>query len=205
VQPRTLLYIPIIHAQQDMGGLQESVRRLKTATVGRRGWERHADLVARRWEEIAQGLQRRNLCYPNVRVYQDGLPVCGREAEIVTKLAKTGSPNHRILVELMERGAHVMGTESSELLVEEYQLIQQAVAAADAGEAARIERRQKALSDSLLQKRDQFIARRINETLQPGEVGILFVGMLHAVANRLDSDIRVIYPMERPLSRGRRR
>jgi hypothetical protein len=42
---------------------------------------------------------------------------------------------------------------------------------------------------SLLAKRDTFIAARIDETLQAGQTGILFIGALHEV--RVAADIRL--------------
>lgn len=65
------------------------------------------------------------LPYPRVRLYQDGLPVCGREVEITTDLARAGSRNHQLLLRVMERDATLMGTESAELLVRDYRLIKQ--------------------------------------------------------------------------------
>jgi hypothetical protein len=55
-------------------------------------------------------------------IHLEGLPVCGHESEIVADLARAGSRNHRLLLRLREFGAIIMGTESAELLVEEYQL-----------------------------------------------------------------------------------
>jgi signal transduction histidine kinase len=60
-----------------------------------------------------------------VRLYQDGLPVCGREEEIVRDLAGSGSQNHQILLELIARGARLTGSESPSLLLEEYELARQ--------------------------------------------------------------------------------
>jgi hypothetical protein len=51
------------------------------------------------------------------------------------------------------------------------------------------------MSDSLLKRRDQFIADRINDTLCPGETGILFLGMLHSLRHLLDEQIKVVYPV----------
>jgi len=44
----------------------------------------------------------------------------------------------------------------------------------------------------LLQRRDQFVAERINQTLKEGETGILFMGAHHKVLNFLPADIAVI-------------
>jgi hypothetical protein len=52
---------------------------------------------------------------------------------------------------------------------------------------------------SLLDRRDRFIAARINATLEPEEAGIVFIGALHAIAPHLNSDIQVIYPLYRPM------
>jgi hypothetical protein len=199
---RTLIYIPIIHTQADMGALSESIQRLKVKRLGRKGWERTVNLVDKLWARIEQAIESLVLPYERVRLYQDGLPVCGREVEIVAELAEAGSRNHRLLLRLREKGATIMGTESSELLVEEYQLVKEVFASGKPKVATRGEARQKALRDSLLKRRDQYIARRINDTLLAGETGLIFLGMLHSVRSWLDKDIRIVYPIHQPLNRG---
>jgi Na+/phosphate symporter len=98
----------------------------------------------------------------------------------------------------MKKGATLMGTESPDLLLEEYRLVQQILAAENPEEAARIEARHEARSRCLLGRRDQYIARRLNESLRAGETGLLFLGMLHSLDSRLAKDIRVSYPIRRP-------
>ena len=197
---RTLLYFPIVHSQLDMGALSESVRKVTLQKLGERVWRRKVNLVKRFWSDVENILNKLTLSYAQTRVYQDGLPVCGKELDIVAELAKKGSPNHRILVLLMEKGATVMGTESAELLIEEYHLIKKILETGDVKDAIAIEARQKAASDLLLKKRDEFIAARIDQTLQPGETGLLFLGMLHNPAVLLPEDIHVHYPLNRPLT-----
>lgn len=201
---RTLIHIPVIHTQADMGRLAGSVRRATIQKLGRRGWRRNMDVIGRIWADIRRTVEAWELSWGNVRLYQDGLPRCGREAEIVAELAKTGSPNHQLLLSLTERGATLMGTESPDLLLKEYQLVQEILAAGDPEEAARIEARHAARSRALLAQRDRYIARRINETLCTGETGLLFLGVLHSLNSWLTRDIRVTYPILRPLRlRGR--
>jgi hypothetical protein len=134
-------------------------------------------------------------------VYQDGLPICDKEEEIVADLAKMGSPNFKILLRLKEVGATIMGTESSSLLIEEYHQTKQILKISEAGgsiqDANVIEKHRKA-SSLLLEKRDAFIAARIDQTLQSGETGILFLGMLHNPVKFLPSDIHVQYPIGKP-------
>ena len=198
VRRRVLIHIPIIHTQADMGALARSVRRVTVQKLGRQAWKGHVEAIWQMWEEIRRTVEGWELPWENVRLYQDGLPRCGREAEIVTELAGTGSPNHQLLLSLMKRGATLMGTESPELLLEEYRLVQQVLAAKDPEEAARVEARHGARSRSLLARRDEYIARRINGSLRPGETGLLFLGMLHSLDSRLAKDIRVTYPVRRP-------
>jgi hypothetical protein len=197
---RTLLYFPIVHSQSDMGALSESVRKVTLQKLGERVWRRKVNLVKLFWSDVENIFNKLTLSYAQIRVYQDGLPVCGKESDIVTELAKKGSPNHQILSRLIEKGATVMGTESAELLIEEYHLIKKILETGDVKDAIAIEARQKAASDLLLKKRDEFIAARIDQTLQPGETGILFLGMLHNIASLLPGDIHVQYPLNRPLT-----
>lgn len=195
---RTLIHFPIVHTQADMGALQESVARATLEKAGRAGLARKAAAIDQIWTEIEAAIDALALSFDRVRLYQDGLPVCGREAEIVTELAQAGSRNHQLLLRLMAQGAVLMGTESGDLLVQEYQLAKKSLTTR-APRAAGVAAARRALSAALLQRRDQFMARRINETLKSGETGILFLGMLHSVERYLKSDVKLIYPLHRPL------
>ena len=192
---RKLVYLPIIHTAADMGTLGASIRGMKLSALGRQGLKRNTAVVEKMWEEIERVVAHLPVPPGTVRVYQDGLPVCGHERKIVAELAGAGNRNHRLLVELEARGATLMGTESPELLVEEYQL---ATAAFASGAKLKHDGRRQELRNSLLEKRDRFIARRINATLGAGESGILFLGMLHEAAVYLDSGIDVVYPLGLP-------
>jgi hypothetical protein len=199
---RRLIYFPILHTQTDMGAFSESLRRATVRKLGQKGWKRQVAAVEKMWVEVERAIDHFSFSYERVRLYQDGLPVCGREADIVQDLAKAGSRNHQLLLKLMERGAAIVGTESSELLVEEYELVKQLLERGDAGEGEETQSRLRALGESLLKKRDQYIANRINTTLHAGESGILFLGMLHSLEHLLDGDIQVIYPVNKPIDQG---
>lgn len=193
---RTLIYLPIVHTQADMGALKESVARVTLEKTGRAGLSRKTAAIDKLWTEIEAGIEALALSFDRVRLYQDGLPVCGREAEIVTELAQAGSRNHQLLLRLMAQGAVLMGTESGDLLMQEYQLAKQSLTTRPP-RAAGVAALRRALSEALLKRRDQFMAQRINETLKSGETGILFLGMLHAVEGYLHPDVKVIYPLHR--------
>ena len=199
---RALIHIPVIHTEADMGALGKAIREFTIQKLGQQGWERNLTLIDEIWTRIEVAIDSWSLPYPQVRLYQDGLPVCGREEEIVTELDKAGSRNHQLLLRLKKRGATIMGTESAELLVQEYKLIKQVLDAGDAKAAARLEARHKSLSLALLKKRDQAIAERINHTLGPGETGLLFLGMLHGLEPWLAKDIQVTHPIYPPSPAG---
>jgi hypothetical protein len=194
---RTLIYLPIIHTEADMGALKHSVVRATLEKMGRAGLSRKTAATGRLWSEIEQALDGLTISFDRVRLYQDGLPICGRETEIVTELAQAGSRNHQLLLRLMEKGAMLMGTESVDLLKQEYRLTQQTFTTRPP-RAAGVAAQRRDLSAALLQRRDQFIGQRINDTLKPGETGILFLGMLHSLEPHLDRDIKLIYPLHRP-------
>jgi hypothetical protein len=182
---RTLIVIPIIHTEQDMGSLREEIKQEYVTRYGDQRWAEHLKSIDQVWNGIRQMIAVLELPYARVRLYQDGLPLCGKEADIVKEVAAQGSQNHQLLVELMAQGAQLMGTEDPSLLLQEYQLIQGALGGGKPGH----ESQQQAQSRGLLAQRDRFIAGRINATLPSGEIGLLFVGMAHAVEPLLEADI----------------
>ena len=191
--PRRLYYVPIVHTQEDLGSLAESAQAQTTARLGAAAWEEKQAAGAEYWERVASWVDTLPSALPGFRLYQDGLPVCGSEDRIVAELADKGSRNYRLLTRLMQRGAVLMGTESPNLLREEYELVQQLLAESRVPPTHN--------PAELLARRDGFIALRIAQTLLPGETGILFIGALHRVAPLLPSDIQTSYPLA-PRSSG---
>lgn len=201
---RTLIYIPIIHSRADLGVFGEQVRRATLLKQGVSALRRKENLIERHWEQIEKAIASRGLFFPKVRLYQDGLPVCGREVEIVQELAKGGSRNCQLLLRLMGQGAALMGTESPELVVQEYELHKTILNEESAGRTPAARARRQTRSDALIRQRDQYIAGRIQESLGEGETGILFLGAFHSLGQFLPPDIRLQYPADRPLDRGGR-
>jgi hypothetical protein len=184
---KNLYHIPIIHTQADMGELGEVIKRTSLQALGRTAWRKKMDTVARMWRTIETFINGLDLDFRTVRLYQDGLPVCGREKDIVETLAGQGSRNYQLLLNLANKGASIMGTESPELLIEEYRLLKKNMLPPQTARFSSENR-----SGELLQKRDRFIAMRINDTLRSRETGILFLGMLHSLESMLADNIRVI-------------
>ena len=198
---RELIYIPIVHTAKDMGDLSDSIRQAAVKVLGKQSLKQKDQLVNQIWTAIEQAIDALELPFEKVRLYQDGLPICGREMEIVTDLANNGSRNHRLLEQLIRKGAVLMGTESAELLLEEYRLIKQTVSGRHGGKGSQTPCDLHKKADILLKKRDHFIAQRINNTLGPGETGIVFLGMLHDLEGLVDKKIKIVYPITKPLSR----
>ena len=181
---RKLIYVPIIHTQTDMGTLSPRLEEEYIKKFSGDKWLKHRQTVEKLWTEIERRLNQ--LKTPIHKVYQDGLPICGRELELTTELANRGGRNHQIILQLVKQGAELLGTEDPKLLKEEYNTITKNLGQ---GESPR-EDYKKVVRENL-EKRDRFIAQRINETLLPGETGVLFMGLLNQVHTKLAKDIRV--------------
>ncbi len=187
---RRLFVIPIVHAEADLGRVAASIR----AREGEKTWAHKQGLVREAWERIARWCERVDpdgLC-----VFQDGLPDDPSAPRIVTDLAAQGSLNHRALQRLVDRGARLVGTERPDLLLREYELIRAAAHAIEHEQPA--DDATSARSAALLDARDQAIAAKIDATLQPGDRGVLFIGMLHDVESKLPRDIELTFPLGRP-------
>ena len=190
---RRLIHVPIVHSQADLGPIQERVRQAYIEKGGEAAWKASRAALAEFWNAMEIAMDRLPVDFSKLRLYQDGLPVCGLEEKIVRDLAQQGGVNYRILLKLAERGAKIEGTENPDLLRKEYQLIMDGLHA-DAGslgaDAAR-DGNAEILRD-LLERRDRFIAQRIDKTLQAGETGVLFLGALHRATAMLPGIIEVL-------------
>ncbi|WP_295389003.1 hypothetical protein [uncultured Thiodictyon sp.] len=197
--PRTLIYCPIIHSVVDLGALGKPVQTATSTALGAEAWRRRVHTVDQMWGEIERLIGDIELDPARTRLYQDGLPICEHELDIVKEMTYKGSRNHRILLRLHTRGAQLMGTESAPLLLQEYNLAKRLLSPdqggldSDGRDALQMHARE------LLKARDRFIADRINATLAPGDLGILFLGMLHDITPWLDPDIQVAYPLGTPV------
>jgi hypothetical protein len=191
---RLLILVPIIHTEQDMGSFTEQAKQAYVHKYGLAKWEQHLEVIHGLWTGIRQLtyqlIEALALPYARIRLYQDGLPECGREEELVKEVAGRGSKNHQLLLDLTQKGAKLMGTESPDLLIQELTLLRAGLSTPPAPEKAGAA----PLSDQsskLLAERDDYIAQRINDTLCANEIGFLFLGLAHSVEALLHADIQV--------------
>lgn len=178
---RNLFYVPIIHSEADLGSLAQFVKKNSTGTQTGEWWADRQRTIEAKWASIRSHLVTLPIFWPKTRIYQDGLPICDGELTIVRDIAGRGSLNHRLLLELVEKGATLMGTEDPSLLVRDYQRMQRLVKIAQKPLNEKLFEEIKREGDELLRLRDDFIANRIVSTLFEGETGILLIGLLHRV------------------------
>ena len=168
---RRLVHVPILHSPADMGSMGEGMASAIIDRFGRRRWDEYLALLDGFWQTVRTGLEELGLDYRQVDLYQDGLPVCGKELDLVKRAAAAGSENHQLLLDLVARGATLMGTEDPKLLLDEYRDVKVALKDGIGGtfsprQPAGVSRHKETLS-----KRDAYIGRRIGESLRPGRMG----------------------------------
>jgi hypothetical protein len=185
-----------------MGSMAEGLAEAIIDRLGRRHWDEYLALLDSFWQTVRAELEGSGLDYQQVDLYQDGLPVCGKEIELVEEAAAAGSENHRLLLDLAARGATLRGTEDSRLLLEEYRDVRAALSG-----GARARPPQTASAPEYRRRlalRDAYIGKRIGESLAPGRTGVLFIGMMHNVEPHLPTDVVVRRLVGKPsVSRGK--
>ncbi|MEI7867806.1 MAG: hypothetical protein WCI11_07925 [Candidatus Methylumidiphilus sp.] len=191
---RRLIYVPILHAQEDP---RESTSLNKIKDMAKGGGGNDATAVEAMWEGIAAKIEALNLPWESVRIYQDGAPVCGNELELAMRLANSGSPNFAFILDLIEKGARLEGTEEMDLLIKEYDLLSQLLMKNPGAERKAASVEYQAKSRELLAVRDEFIFNRITDTLNKGEVALVFMGVMHRLDKLLEKDFLVSYVIYR--------
>ncbi|MBI4235895.1 MAG: hypothetical protein HY688_00885 [Chloroflexi bacterium] len=191
---RALLYIPILHTEADLGSAAPALRAQTITLCGAGRWAEHCEAVCRFWDRLAEYFDR--LDAKGLRLYQDGLGVGGDAGlRIVRKAAERGSPNYRLLLGLIQRGAVLQATEHPALLGEEQQTLLSGLGVAKpgakVGDASPQPREDQERRGWLLSARDRFIGETIHGTLQEGETAALFMGAYHDVRPYLAPDIVV--------------
>lgn len=187
---RTLIYVPIIHTNPDVGSLAPDLEEKAVKLLGSY-WREHKKTIKRYWKEIRKFVERKTLT--NVVVFQDGMPEGGETAQIIIdKLAQTGSPNYQLLKVLTKRGASMQKTEDPQLLKQEYQLTMDLAARKNLLSTIVAFLKYKLRKNGLLNARDDYIATQIHQNLKAGETGICFLGAYHDVLSQVPRDIKIV-------------
>ena len=182
--------------ESDLGSAASAIDRQSASLCGEERWAKHKEVVAKFWANIADYLAA--IDASNLKIYQDGLPADGDLGRsIIEEAAKRSSKNHQIILALMERGAEIRKTEALSLLKEEYDYITGLTQPKSATARTTIYATYRRRKNQLTRERDRFVAKTIDETLQEGETGILFMGSYHDILSHLPKDITVEQVKER--------
>ena len=182
--------MPVIHVDTDMGSIAPTIDKRSGEICGRDRWDKHKQIVATFWDQIEEYFKKLNA--GNLKIYQDGLMAAGDLGQkIIKEGAGKGSRNYLIVLDLIKRGAEIRKTEDITLLKEEYDRILKLAQSKSLWERTTAYIGYRFHKDRLMEKRDQFIANTINETLKDGERGALFIGAYHDVFPYLAKDVSV--------------
>lgn len=187
---RTLYYVPIIHTSADLGSLAKDVAKRGIADLGEDVWKEHKKTVEGFWDAIIEYFD--SVDVSKMKIYQDGM-VAEREVgeKIVEEGIKSGSKNYELVLRLLKRGAFLVRTEDFNLVKEERDRLLAITQAKSIAQKLIGFIKYKLVKNRLLNKRDKFIAKRVDKTLKHSEKGILFIGAYHNIKKRLPKDIHI--------------
>jgi len=187
---RTIIFVPIIHTSADLGSLAKDVAKRGIADLGEELWRTHGKTVDRFWDAISHYFDSINVS--GMKIYQDGMVADGAVGqEIVEAGMKSRSKNYQLLSGLLKRGATLVKTEDFKLVKEERDRLLAITQAKSTIKKLLAFIKYRLVKNRLLNKRDKFIAKRINETLNQSERGIILIGAYHNIKERLPKDIQI--------------
>lgn len=187
---RLLIYIPVIHTSADLGSLAKDVTKRGITELGEEVWKEHMKRVEGFWDVISHYFDSMDVS--GMKIYQDGMVADGEVGQkIVEEGIKSGSKNYEIISKLLQKGAILVKTEDFKLVKEERDRLLAMTQSKSITLKLIALIKYKLVKNRLLIKRDKFIAKRIDETLNQGETGIIFIGAYHNIIPLLDKDILV--------------
>jgi len=187
---RTLIFVPIIHTSADLGSLANDVAKRGIADLGEDLWKAYRMTIEGLWDAISHYFNSKDVS--GMKIYQDGMVAEGVVGqEIVEAGIKSGSKNYEIALRLIKRGAILVKTEDFKLVKEERDRLLSITQTKSIIKKLLAFIKYKLVKNRLLNKRDKFITRRIDETLNEGESGIIFIGAYHNIKKRLPRDIQI--------------
>lgn len=187
---RELIYIPVIHTSADLGSLAGDVTKRGIADLGEDVWKEHQRTVEGLWDAISHYFD--SIDVSGMKIYQDGMVADGEVGQkIVEEGIKSGSKNYEIISKLLQKGAILIKTEVFKLVKKERDRLLAITQAKTITQKIIAFIRYKLIKNRLLNERDNYIAKRIDETLNNGAAGIIFIGAYHNIKERLPKDIQI--------------
>jgi hypothetical protein len=187
---RTLIYVPVIHTSADLGSIAKEVAKRGIRDLGQELWEKHRRTVEGFWDVVSDYFD--SIDVKDMKIYQDGM-VAEDEVgkKIVEDTAKAGSKNYQIILKLLDRGAVLVKTEDFKLVKKEYDRLLAITQAKSITKKIIAFIKYKLVKVILLNRRDNFIVNRIEQTLKADEKAILFIGAFHNIKKRLPKNIQI--------------
>lgn len=184
-----LYYVPIIHSVADYGSLGSAI---KEAFI-KQGGETMFDLLQKNinkfWKIVEERIEKTIPNVHNLIIYHDGFPVGSKEKVLALfghmRQDHPKSPDFRLVKKLLDKGAVLEGTEDMNLVIEQLRLYQRAAESVFPDEQRKILDTNAARSREITKLRDEFIAKRIYNTLPEDKKGILFLGRDHSAISEL--------------------
>ena len=187
---RTLIYVPVIHTSADLGSLAGDVTKRGIADLGEDVWKEHQRTVEGLWDAISHYFDSMDVS--GMKIYQDGMVADGEVGQkIVEEGIKSGSKNYEIISKLLQKGAILVKTEVFKLVKKERDRLLAITQAKSITQKIIAFIRYTLAKNRLLSKRDNYIVKRIDETLNNGATGIIFIGAYHNIKERLPKDIQI--------------
>ncbi len=188
---RKLIYVPVIHASADLGSVAKEATRRGIAGLGKDTWEEHRKTIDGFWDAISHYFD--SIDVAGMKIYQDGMVADGEVGEkLVQEGVKTGSKNYELVARLLKRGAILVKTEEIKLVKQELDRLLAITQAKSLPKELMAFIKYKLIKSILLNRRDEFIAKRIDETLDHGEEGIIFIGAFHNVMRKLPKSVQIV-------------
>ncbi len=187
---RTLILVPVIHTSADLGSLAGDVTKRGVADLGKEAWREHIKTVDGLWDNISFYFD--SIEVGGMKIYQDGMVADGEVGEkIIEEGVRSGSKNYDLVSRLIKRGAILVKTEDFSLVKEERDRLLTIIMARSTVQKLIAFMKYSLIKNRLLNKRDKFISKRINETLNQGETGIVFIGAYHNLKEKLSKSIQI--------------
>lgn len=190
---RNLIYVPIIHSSADLGSLSKDVNKKGINSLGEEVWEKHLKTIDDFWSAILHYFY--SIFEPDMKmkIYQDGMVADGEVGmKIIEQGIKSGSKNHELISMLIKKGGVLVKTEDFHLVKKELDIFISLTKAKSVLQKLIALIKYNFKKNILLNQRDKFIAKRIDDTLEEDEVGIIFIGAFHRIKKKLPQDIQVI-------------
>jgi len=190
---RNLIYVPIIHSSADLGSLSKDVNKKGIANLGKDVWEKHIKTIDGFWDAISHYFY--SIFEPDMKmkIYQDGMVADGEIGmKIVEQGIKSGSKNYELISMLITQGGVLVKTEDFQLVKKELDSFISLTKANSVLQKLIALLKYNLIKNILLNQRDKLIAKRIDDTLETDEIGIIFIGAFHKIKKKLPKDIQVI-------------